>query len=108
MDITCLGIGTSVPAVHCPQKVLKNSLAVDRRTSYESKEAMIQHIKEALQTLSPADVDKVNEFPPISNRQVIITINDADVRRTEILIDKFTILINGDPHFGKEASVTNV
>ena len=69
---------------------------------------MTERIRGALITLRPADKQKVNEFLPISDKQAIIIINDADLERTGILIDKVTILLNKYPHFGKETSQTNV
>ena len=69
---------------------------------------MSQHIKDALKSMSPADLDKVNKYLPISDRQAIITISDVDMERTKILIDKVIILLSDDPHFGQEALLTNV
>ena len=97
---------TSEPRI---EFILKNSLAIERKSPFESKDKMIQHIKDVIDSMYAVELrDNVNEFLAISDRQAIITINGANKDRAKVLIDNVTILLKVCPHFGQDTSLTNV
>ena len=77
------------------EKVLKNSLAVEQKVPFESKDKMVEAIKDAIDSMDLAGKrENVKQLLPISSKQAIITINGVDQERTKMLMDKVAICNN--------------
>ena len=91
------------------EKVLKKSLAVERKVPFESKKKIVEIIKDAIVSMDPVIKRyNVNQFMRINPKQAIITINGVDQERLKILIDKVSILVKKCPLLGQDVSLTIV
>ena len=90
------------------ESVNQNSLAIDRKDSFKSKDILFQKIKDAIESLDATKLRENFEFLAISDRKAIITLKSVDKERSKLLLNEVTTLLKGCTHFGQDISLTNV